>query len=59
MILLNVLDRAHNDHSNMKEYLNKSMANAWKGANQVSPYHIFSNTYQKLKIYFFVIGYTM
>ena len=68
MMLLKVLDRANDDQSNMREYLNKSMVEICKQAN-VSSHQVFSilfcliridgllrlaSTNQKLKIFFWL-----
>ena len=49
MILQKVLDRAHDDQSNMKEYLNKSMVEFCKQTN-VSPHQVFSILFCLIRI---------
>ena len=73
MILLKVLDRAHDDQLNMREYLNKSIVEICKQEN-VSPHRVFSILFclyhnswfvvfsyhkPKIKNVFLVIGYTV
>ena len=47
MILLRVLQNTHDDHSNLREYLDKSMVDTCR-KESVSPHEVFFSLYENL-----------